>query len=134
MWNEALLYRVFITAETVGSTGVSTLSIAQILGVSERNNRRDDVTSCIMFHQGNMLQVVEGRRVDVDRLLRRMGEDRRLLGMKVLVDKPVSERAFDEPVSLCGDPRKMLEIVGRPSLSLLSAYEAERMLELRLAA
>ncbi len=129
-----MLYRVIIAAETVGSTGVSTLSIAQILGISERNNRRDAITSCMMFHQGFMLQVIEGARADVDRMLRRMGEDRRLRNLKVLVDRPIAERVFDEPVRLCGDPRLMLEAIGQPCLSLISAYEAERMLELRLAA
>ena len=129
-----MLYRVIIAAETVGSTGVSTLSIAQILGVSERNNRRDHVTSCVMFHQGVALHVSEGARVDLDRLQRRLREDRRLQNLRVLVDKPISERAFHEPVTLCGDPRMMLEAVGKTSLSAVSAYEAERMLELRLAA
>ena len=129
-----MLYRVIIAAETVGSTGVSTLSIAQILGVSERNNRRDGITSCMMFHQGFFMQVIEGARVDIDRLLRRMGEDRRLLGLKVLVDKPVADRLFSEAVSLCGDAREMLAAVGQSSLSLLTAYEAERMLEFRQAA
>lgn len=134
MWNKALLYRVIIVAETVGSTGVSTLSIAQILGVSERNNRRDHVTSCIMFHQGFALHVSEGARVDVDRLQRRMREDRRLQNLRVVVDRPISERAFHEPVTLCSDPRTMLEAVGQASLSVVSPQEAERMLELRLAA
>lgn len=129
-----MLYRVIIAAETVGSTGASTLSIAQILGVSERNNRRDGITSCMMFHQGYMMQVIEGARVDIDRLLRRLGEDRRLQGLKVLVDKPVAERAFTDGVSLCGDAQTMLSAVGQPCLSLLSAYEAERMLDLRQAA
>ena len=129
-----MLYRVIIAAETVGSTGISTLSIAQILGVSERNNRRDGITSCMMFHQGFFMQVIEGARVDIDRLLRRMGEDRRLLGLKVLVDKPVAERLFSEAVTLCGDAREMLAAVGQSSLSLLTAYEAERMLEFRQAA
>ncbi|WP_428151020.1 BLUF domain-containing protein [Brevundimonas sp.] len=129
-----MLYRVIIAAETVGSTGVSTLSIAQILGVSERNNRRDNITSCMIFHQGFYMQVIEGARVDIDRLLRRLGEDRRLQGLKVLVDKPVAERAFQEGVTLCGDARPMLSAIGQPCLSLLSAYEAERMLVLRQAA
>lgn len=129
-----MLYRIIIAAETVGSTGVSTLSIAQILGISERNNRRDAITSCMTFHQGFMMQVIEGARADVDRLLRRLGEDRRLRNLKVLVDRPVAQRVFDEPVSLCNDPRLVLKAVGRPCLSQLGAYEAERVLELRQAA
>lgn len=129
-----MLYRVIYAAETVGSTGASTLSIAQILGVSERNNRRDHLSSCMMFHEGFVIQVVEGARADIDRLLRRLEEDRRLTGLKVLVDRPVAARALSEPIALCGDARDLLAAVGRPCLSCVSANDAERMIELRLAA
>ena len=67
-----MLYRAIIAAETVGSTGLSTLSIAQIVGISERNNRRDDITSGLMFLDGWCLMGMEGHRADVDRLLRRL--------------------------------------------------------------
>src|SRR5690606_20174683 len=39
-----VLHRVIYASEAVGATGASTLSVAQILGVSERNNRRDHLT------------------------------------------------------------------------------------------
>ncbi|WP_332693668.1 BLUF domain-containing protein, partial [Devosia sp.] len=67
-----MLHRVIYASEAVGATGATTLSIAQILGVSERNNRRDHLTSCVMFHQGHILQAIEGGRADVDRLIRRL--------------------------------------------------------------
>lgn len=129
-----MLYRVIIAAETVGSTGVSTLSIAQILGVSERNNRRDHVTSAVMFLDGWCLQGMEGRRADVDRLLRRLSEDRRLKNLRVLIDKPVAERSFTEPMLLCDNPRGMLAAVHLADLAEVTANHAERMVELKYAA
>lgn len=129
-----MLYRVIIAAETVGSTGVSTLSIAQILGVSERNNRRDHVTSAVMFLDGWCLQGIEGRRPDVDRLVRRLTEDRRLKNLRILVDKPIKERSFAEAMSFCDNPRGMLAAVHLADLAEVTANHAERMVELKQAA
>ena len=129
-----MLQRVIIAAETVGSTGISTLSIAQILGVSERNNRRDDITSGVMFMDGRCLQCIEGRRADVERLVRRMSEDRRLRDLQILVDRPIAARRFHDPMVFCSDPRAMMRSVGLADLAAITAYQAEQMVELRQAA
>ncbi|HYD28403.1 BLUF domain-containing protein [Brevundimonas sp.] len=129
-----MLHRVIYASEAVGATGVSTLSIAQILGVSERNNRRDHLTSCLMFHQGHILQAIEGARADVDRLIRRLLDDPRHSGLRVLIDTPVLARRIDEPMGLCGDPSALLDRVGLSCLSRVTAREAETLLDIRKAA
>lgn len=129
-----MLHRVIYASEAVGATGASTLSIAQILGVSDRNNRRDRVSGCLMFHQGHILQALEGRRVDLDRLMRRIIADPRHTGLRVLSDMPIVERRLDQPMSLCGDPAALLERIGLPCLSRLTANEAEDLLDIRKAA
>lgn len=129
-----MLHRIIYASESVGPTGTSTLSVAQILGVSERNNRRDHVTSCVMFHRGHILQVLEGGRADVDRLMRRLLADPRHTGLRILSDMPVAERRVTEAMGLCGDPAALLERMGMPCLSRLTAVEAEHLLELRKAA
>ena len=129
-----MLHRVIYASEAVGATGASTLSIAQILGVSERNNRRDHLTSCVMFHQGHILQAIEGTRADVDRLVRRLLDDPRHTGFRVLVDAPIVARRLDEPMSLCADPAALLERLGLNCLSRVTAREAEVLLDIRRAA
>lgn len=129
-----MLHRVIYSSESVGATGATTLSIAQILGVSERNNRRDHLTSCVMFHQGHILQAIEGGRADIDRLLRRLLSDPRHTGLKILSDMPIHARRLDEAMGLCADPQTMLERIGLPCISRLTANEAELMLDLRKAA
>lgn len=129
-----MLHRVIYASEAVGATGTSTLSIAQILGVSERNNRRDHLTSCVMFHRGHVLQAIEGGRSDIDRLMRRLLIDGRHVNVRILSDMPIQSRRFDEPMGLCADPQVMLERIGLPCLSRLTANEAEQMLDLRKAA
>ena len=129
-----MLHRVIYASEAVGATGVSTLSIAQILGVSDRNNRRDRVSGCLMFHQGHILQALEGGRSDLDRLMRRILADPRHTGLRVLSDMPIPERRLQEPMCLCGDPATLLERIGLACISRLSAHEAETLLALRKAA
>lgn len=129
-----MLHRVIITAETVGSTGVSTLSIAQILGESERNNRRDHITSAVMFMDGRCVQGMEGHRTDLDRLVRRLSEDRRLTNLRVIVDKPIRDRSFAQPMSLCDNPRGAMGAVGLSDLGEITGDHAERIVDLKLAA
>jgi hypothetical protein len=129
-----VLHRVIYASEAVGATGNSTLSIAQILGVSDRNNRRDHISGCLMFHQGHILQVLEGQRVDLDRLMRRLLTDARHTGLRVLSDMPIAARRLDEPMHLYGDPAALLQRIGLPCISRLTAHEAEAMLDIRKAA
>lgn len=129
-----MLQRLIYASEAVGMTGASTLSVAQILGVSERNNRRDRITSCLMFHQGHVLQVLEGGRVDLDRLMRRLLADPRHRDVRVLIDTPTPARAIPDPMILCADPAGMLRHFNLASLAQVSAQDAQAMLDFRQAA
>ena len=129
-----MLHRLIYASEAVGATGATTLSIAPILGVSERNNRRDHLTSCVMFHQGHILQAIEGGRADVDRLIRRLLEDRRHSGLRILIDTPITARRLDEPMGLCADPVALLDRLGLNCLSRITGTEAEVLLDIRKAA
>ena len=129
-----MLHRVIYSSEAVGATGSSTLSVAQILGVSDRNNRRDNISGCLMIHQGHILQALEGARVDLDRLLRRLVADPRHTGLKVLVDAPIAERRLHDPMCLCGDPATLLQRIRLPCISLFTANDLETLLDLRAAA
>lgn len=129
-----MLYRLIYASEAVGSAGASTLSVAQILGVAITNNRRDHITSAVMFHDGWCLQGIEGSRQDVDRLMRRIREDRRHQNVRVLSDKLVASRSFPEPMALCDDPAAMLRAIGLSSMADVTAYHADRIVELKQAA
>lgn len=123
------LYRTVFVSTTVGAVGQTTLSIAQILGAAERNNRRDHITAVMMFHDGRVLQAVEGRRTDLDRLLARLRDDPRHTEMTILATIPIQARRFETPMALCGLSSISIErgLNGR-TLCELSAAEAENML------
>ena len=129
-----MLHRLIYASEAVGATGATTLSIAQILGVSERNTRRVHLTSCVMFHPGHILQAIEGARTDVDRLVRRLLDDPRHTGLRVLIDTPIPARRIDEPMGLCADPEALLKRLDLLCLSRVTAREAEVLLDIRRAA
>lgn len=129
-----MLYRAIISSELVGTAGATTLSVAQILGVSERNNRRDDITSGLMFHEGWCLHAMEGRRADLDRLLGRLRADRRIRTLRLVTDQAISQRRFCEPISLCDDPVAMMKMIGSTDLARITAYEAGRIVDLKKAA
>ncbi len=129
-----MLTRLMLTAELVGGTGRSTASIAQILGVSDANNRRDHICSAMLLHEGWMVQVVEGKRADVDRLLRRMQGDPRLKGLRVLADTPLHSRLLTDAAGYCHEPAETLAKVGLRGLDLLTANDVEAILDYRRAA
>ncbi len=129
-----MLHRLIYASEAVGSTGASTLSVAQILGAAIVNNRRDNITSAVMFHDGWCLQGIEGSRQDLDRLMRRIREDRRHRNIRILSDQPVASRSFPEPMALCDDPAAMLRAIGLSTMAEVTAYHADRIIELKQAA
>lgn len=124
-----MLYRVIFVSDAVGPTGATTLSIAQILGVSERNNRRDDLCSAVLFHGGKILQAVEGGRADIDRLMRRLSTDPRHCSIRILGDDPIDRRRITHPMALCAvSPCEIARRLGQRDLTELSADEARTLL------
>ncbi|MDI1280448.1 MAG: hypothetical protein ACI9YM_000094 [Brevundimonas sp.] len=124
-----MLYRLIFVSDAVGPTGTTTLSIAQILGVSERNNRRDDLCSAVLFHGGKILQAVEGARADIDRLMRRLSTDPRHCSLRILSDDPIDSRRIKSPMALCAVPaREVSRRLGQRDLTQLSAEEARTLL------
>jgi hypothetical protein len=95
----ALLYRLIYVSDAVGAAGESVFVLADILGASDRNNRRDHLTGLLASHAGRFLQVLEGARADVDRLMRRLADDPRHQNLRVLSDSPISERALGWPMA-----------------------------------
>ena len=92
-----MLYRVVFVSEMIGGANHTTQSLAEILGASERNNRRDEIGSAMLFHEGEAAQVIEGARADVDRLLSRLWNDPRHRNTRVLDGAFISDRSPSKP-------------------------------------
>jgi len=94
-----LINRLLYVSDAIGAAGENLLSMADILGASDRNNRRDHVSGLLAFHNRRFLQVIEGNRTDLDRLMRRLRDDSRHTNIRVLMDQPAAERIFHWPMA-----------------------------------
>ena len=123
------LHRAIYVSEAVGGAATSLLVLAEILGASDRNNRRDGLTRILMRHDGHFLQAIEGRRVDVDRLMDRLRTDPRHRNIRLLSDLDVPERLFhDWPMALAEMPLDAARILNGATLDQLSPDRAETLL------
>jgi Sensors of blue-light using FAD len=70
--------------------------LAAIIDLSRRNNARDGITGMLLYHDGNIMQVVEGPRAAIDMLLGRLKRDPRHRRLTVILDGERPDREFGE--------------------------------------
>jgi hypothetical protein len=90
------LFRIVYVSEATGSVGSNLMALIDIIGVSEQNNRRDHLTGVLMRHDGRFLQILEGARTDLNRVMARVVKDRRHDNLCILSDRPISQRLFPD--------------------------------------
>lgn len=82
-----IFFLVFCTlyiSDPASGAGPTLPVLAQILGVSDRNNRRDCITGLLIAHERRFMQVAEGARADVEALMTRLTSDQRHRNIRVL--------------------------------------------------
>lgn len=121
------LFRLVFVSDAIGVAKDGLLPLIDIIGVSDRNNRRDHLTGVLLRHGGRFLQIVEGARVDLDRLMARISNDRRHENLRVLSDRPVEHRLFpDWPMAQLEATRE-IEALMAEDLTEADAGRAERL-------
>lgn len=101
--------------------------LAQILRVSRARNAAAGVTGALLYHQGNVMQVLEGPSAAVEAVYARVEADPRHHGVIVLYRSAVAERAFpDWSMGLCRPEDVGAERDGVRSLFDVSAPGPER--------
>ena len=68
--------------------------LAEILAVSRERNARDGITGLLLYHAGNIIQVLEGPEAAVRATIARIQRDPRHHQITILLDQPIGERAF----------------------------------------
>lgn len=71
-------------------------ALAEILAVSDRNNRRDGLTGVLLISKGRFFQVLEGAAQDLDRTMNRIRLDPRHHDVEVVSRGPIQSRRFGE--------------------------------------
>lgn len=101
-----MFQRLIYVSDAVGTAGLSILSIAQIIGVSQAHNRRDRISGVLITHKGQFLQLIEGAHADVQRLMKRLRADPRHTNIRVIADRETEDRCFGSAPMAC------VEVVG----------------------
>lgn len=74
---------------------VPLVSLAEIVAVSDRNNRRDAITGGLLVARGAFFQMLEGARQDLNQTLARIHGDHRHREMTIQDRQPIDGRRFD---------------------------------------
>ena len=123
-----MLQRAIYVSDAAGAQGSTILSMALILGASDANNRRDHVTGMLIYHRGQFMQVIEGARVDIDRLMKRLRADVRHGNIRMLVEGTACARRFGTaPMTQVPVEGAVADILGDRMLDALSLYDAEAL-------
>lgn len=116
-------------SDAVGAAGSNLLSFVEILGVSDRNNRRDQLTGALLCHGGRFLQVIEGARGDLDMLITRLRADPRHQNIRILSDGPVAGRRFETwAMAQAEATPEIVALFPDASLGALSASRADALM------
>lgn len=75
---------------------LSSGQIMDILKVSRENNTKSGITGMLLYKNGNVLQVIEGKRDDVRQLFDVISVDERHYGVLKLYEREIAEREFPE--------------------------------------
>jgi hypothetical protein len=129
-----VLRRVVFMSRSIGAAGLSTVSLAHILGAAERNNRQAEVTAGLILHRDRIVEAMEGPAHAVAKALERIHADPRHTDVQIILDRPVTRRALNEPMSVCDDAEAFLHALGLNSLAMMTGDIADDVLERRLAA
>ncbi|WP_296166932.1 BLUF domain-containing protein [uncultured Brevundimonas sp.] len=70
------------------------VSLADIIAVSDRVNRRDGLSGGLLLSRGRFFQVLEGDEVDMDRALLRICRDPRHHGVEIVFRAQVTRQLF----------------------------------------
>ena len=76
--------------------GMNEATVRPILFVSQQNNRRRDVTGCLLFSGQHFAQVLEGDSGVLSELVRKISADRRHNNVVVLADRETETRLHPE--------------------------------------
>lgn len=89
---EAELCRLIYHSRTAGR--VTKTDLKSILAASRRNNQELGVTGALSFDNDHFLQILEGRRVNVNRIFAKILGDPRHRDVNIVTFMPIAERLF----------------------------------------
>lgn len=80
---------------SVASAGFNQSDIKGILHHSRIFNREHSITGCLLYHEGEFIQILEGSKIVVQQLYNKIKQDRRHTNVMLLSEEFVENRIFD---------------------------------------
>jgi Sensors of blue-light using FAD len=69
--------------------------ISELLDVSITNNALRNITGFLIYAEGEFIQILEGKKLDVEFIFDKISNDKRHHGIKVLVRENIKRRSFE---------------------------------------
>ncbi|MEO8861690.1 MAG: BLUF domain-containing protein [Ginsengibacter sp.] len=79
---------------SASSSLFSNEEIIDILNTSRLNNSRLDITGLLLYHEGSILQILEGEKEVIHALFNKISLDSRHKGVIKVLDNNIKERSF----------------------------------------
>ena len=70
--------------------------LLEILELSQARNASKEITGMLLYHDGNIIQCIEGEEATVDALFQAIGQDPRHKGVIRLLRSEIAERDFEK--------------------------------------
>ncbi len=71
-------------------------TLLSLLETAREANYQHNITGMMLYHDGNIMQVVEGIESSVNQLMNNILQDPRHHGIQILVNEAIAERSFSE--------------------------------------
>jgi hypothetical protein len=86
---------------SAASRALDPAELAAIVDLSRRNNARDGITGMLLYHDGNIMQAIEGPDAAIGTLLDRLRRDTRHRRLTVILEGERPDREFGEWTMAC---------------------------------
>src|ERR1700744_1435256 len=88
-----IFYLLYLSAATRWFNGEE---LEALLAVSQRNNRREQLTGVLLYGQNNFIQLLEGPETHVQRIFEHIKKDQRHSDVTVIASGYIRERCFPD--------------------------------------
>ena len=83
-----------LTYESVATDKINSAAMEELLEKARANNQRDAITGCLIYYKGRFVQLLEGNKVRIEELYRKIKMDPRHKNVTLFSDDEISKRTF----------------------------------------
>ena len=85
-----------LTYCSLAKADIKTDDISAILNVAQRNNKKNQITGCLLYYNNEFLQVLEGEKGIVRSVQAKIAKDARHSNVRILAEGEKEERTFND--------------------------------------